>query len=571
MRSLRQTAHGVTLNRFGVFSGTPLFYAPCMFPLPTRGFLGLIVALSVALHAEDFPPKVTVSRQPLAPAPWVASPPKEVALGAGRQLFVDDYLIEKTSLTRTFHLPEYYEGNPVLKGEKVWEKDHAAPFSDGVWWDAKVSQFKLFYWARGDIEGKGRSSTCLATSLDGLHWEKPALDVVPGTNIVLLEDPEMPRNSSTVWLDHAERDPARRWKMFQNLRHPQQPGQRGGHRLRASFSPDGIHWTSGPDSDLCPDRTTVFYNPFRQKWVASLRRADNVIGRFRAYWEGATIEEMFDWEKPPRRDVAVDWVSADELDPDRLDLPLRRTADRPWDLPPSQLYNLDCVAYESVLLGLFSICRGHQVPPLAKINEVCVGFSRDNFHWIRPDRRPFCPLNLNQPGWNAGNLQSAGGCCLVVADKLYFYVGAVPYESHFADPGNVGLAILRRDGFASMDGEGELLTRPLTFSGTHLFVNADCTRGELRAEVLDADGHVIAPFSAANCEVIREDTTKAEMRWKGAADLSAMQVKPVRLRFQVGHGHFYSFWITDDPAGASHGYVAAGGPGFDGATDQPAR
>jgi hypothetical protein len=45
----------------------------------------------------------------------------------------------------------------------------------------------------------------------------------------------------------------------------------------------------------------------------------------------------------------------------------------------SQLYNLDCIAYESMLLGLFTIGRG-QPGPREKPNEVCVGFSRGGFH-----------------------------------------------------------------------------------------------------------------------------------------------------------------------------------------------
>ena len=40
------------------------------------------------------------------------------------------------------------------------------------------------------------------------------------------------------------------------------------------------------------------------------------------------------------------WVGADSLDPPREDLKT-----------PCQLYNLDCVAYESLLLGCFSIWR----------------------------------------------------------------------------------------------------------------------------------------------------------------------------------------------------------------------
>jgi hypothetical protein len=43
---------------------------------------------------------------------------------------------------------------------------------------------------------------------DGIHWQKPTLDVQPGTNIVQPGG----RDSSTVWLDLEEKDPKRRFK-----------------------------------------------------------------------------------------------------------------------------------------------------------------------------------------------------------------------------------------------------------------------------------------------------------------------------------------------------------------------
>jgi hypothetical protein len=36
-------------------------------------------------------------------------------------------------------------------------------------------------------------------------------------------------------------------------------------------------------------------------------------------------------------------------------------------------------------------------------------------------------------------------------------------------------------------------------------------------------------------------------------------------------GDFYSFWVSQDKDGASNGYNAAGGPGFDGGTDTSGR
>ena len=90
------------------------------------------------------------------------------------------------------------------------------------------------------------------------------------------------------------------------------------------------------------------------------------------------------------------------------------------------------MAYESLLLGLFDIWRG-QPKDRAKPNEVCVGFSRDGFHWHRPDRRAFIPVSEKQGDWNWGNVQSAGGGCLVVGDQLYFYVSAPEGDSRLDD------------------------------------------------------------------------------------------------------------------------------------------
>jgi hypothetical protein len=521
--------------------------------------------------SKDWPPRVPEGASRAIHLVTSFPAPEVIPIDVGRQLLVDDFLIESTTLTRTFHRPEYSPANPVLRAEEPWEKDHAAPFSDGVWFDGREGLFKMWYWARGTVDGKPLSSTCLATSRDGIHWEKPHLDVVPGTNVVLPDDPEHPRNSGTVWLDLEEVDPAKRFKMFQTLAWKQAELARAGWRIRASFSPDGVHWRTAMDSDLSRDRTTVFYNSFRKVWVASLRTGGQHGERIRAYHEGRDLETALHWRDANDRRLDVDWVGADELDPARDDLALLLDSKRPFDEVPSQLYNLDCIAYESVLLGLFSIWRGQQVRPLPKINEVCVGFSRDGFHWLRPDRRAFCPVAANGPVWNSGNLQSSGGCCLIVGDKLYFYVGAVPKGSAFADPGNVGLAILRRDGFASMDAAGTpggLTTRLLTFHGSQLFVNAN-VRGELKAEILDESGRALEPFTLENCAPIKADSACAMLSWKGADDFSKLRGKAVRIHFELSDGQLYAFWVSPDKSGASNGFVAAGGPGLPGAIDRP--
>jgi len=494
-----------------------------------------------------WPPRVPLSREPMA-LPYLKSPPEVIPIDVGRQLFVDDFLVQETSLRRVFHRPEAYSGNPVLSPDQPWEKQGKSPvamvFSDGVWWDPSAGRFRMWYM------GGLFNATCMAESSDGLAWRKPALDIEPGTGVVVRAG----RDSSTVWLDPGEKEPGRRYKMLMV----------SGFQYVLRESADGIHWSvPAAVSTKCNDRSTVFYNPFRKVWVLSIRSWG--MPRSRKYREHADLRKALEWSGPD----LVPWVGADRLDPHHPD-PEHRAIE-------PQLYNLDAVAYESILLGLFSIWQGPENDTCNKLkihkrNEVLTGFSRDGFHWDRPDRRPFLPVNPVKGAWNWGNVQSAGGGCLVVGDRLYFYHSGRALADDFWD-GNAhtGLAILRRDGFASLDAGpdgGTLTTRPVAFRGRRLFVNAAVARGRLQVEVLDREGNVIAPFSRDNCMPVTEDRTLLEVRFRGVEDLASLAGKPVRLRFTLNNGSLYSFWVSPDGRGASHGYVAAGGPGFPGAVDE---
>jgi hypothetical protein len=263
-------------------------------------------------------------------------------------------------------------------------------------------------------------------------------------------------------------------------------------------------------------------------------------------------------------------VKADSRDPNRPD------GGRP------ELYTLDCVGYESLMLGLFTIWRGETMVR-EKVNEIEIGFSRDGFHWDRPDRSTFIGVSQKEGDWNWANVQSAGGCCLVVGDQLFFYVSGRQGRPGTSDPGvcTTGLAVLRRDGFASMDwipGEGvlrgrvanstagTLTTRPVQFKGRQLFVNGDFGEGQLRVEVLDRGGNVIAPFTAASCTPLSGNGTKMAVTWNGGS-LSDLAGSVVRFRFTLTRGRLFAFWVSAKPTGESGGYPAAGGPGFSGPID----
>jgi hypothetical protein len=512
--------------------------------------------------ATPWPPqRRSVSTRPVPP-PYLVDPPDVIPIDVGRQLFVDDFLIEETALERVYHRPEYHAASPVLRPTTAWEKRDeyaertrtrsnptAMVFSDGVFFDPADRIFKMWYM------GGYSQNVCYAFSHDGIEWQKPSLDVVPGTNITF---PGF-RDSSTVWLDLAERNPAHRYKLANWY----------DHALDLHVSADGIHWQPAGRTGRTGDRSTFFYNPFRNVWVYSLRNPDAGV-RSRRYVETPDFNVGVQWAA----DQPVPWVGADVLD-----------AERPEYRITPELYNLDCVAYESVLLGLFTIFRGER-GDREKPNDICAGFSRDGFNWDRPDRQPFLAVSEHVGAWNWANVQSAGGCCLIVGDRLHFYVSGRRGVPGSNDPGTctTGLATLRRDGFASMDAPpnparvqrlpsntppGTLVTRPVRFSGRYLFVNVDAGAGELRVEALDRNGAPLPGFTLADCEPIREDATRVRVRWRPADHLGALVERPVRLRFQLTRGSLFAFWVSRAPDGASGGYVAAGGPGFHGPIDAP--
>jgi hypothetical protein len=117
--------------------------------------------------------------------------------------------------------------------------------------------------------------------------------------------------------------------------------------------------------------------------------------------------------------------------------------------------------------------------------------------------------------------------------------------------------MLRRDGFASLEGSGTITTPPVVFDGEHLFVNADLA-GELRAEVLDATYATLV--SASDCAPVTGDSTRHQVHFADGSVLRALRSKPVRFRFRIERGKLYSFWMSRTADGRSGGYLAAGSP-----------
>jgi hypothetical protein len=501
--------------------------------------------------------------------PYLKDKPAVIPINTGRQLFVDEFLISETNLTAICHTPIFYEGNPVLEPDQEWEKTrdgalYAAPFSDGLWYDETDGKYKMWYLAgAGSIHQQDNQTfyTCYAESLDGKHWNKATLDVVPGTNIVDTSD----RDSATVWLDRSETNPEKRWKFFNIERRPYD--QRW--QVVLKYSADGIHWSRGvAQSGDQSDRTTAFFNPFTKKWVLSLRAVTPLSLRSRFYIEHEDPEMLVSLSHRVRPDVddkfTVFWFTPDDKE-------LRH--ERYPDVDPG-IYNFDAIPYESIMLGFYSVWSGPEnnvckEAGIQKRNVVSLGYSRDGFHFSRPTHQAFMGVNETEGAWNWGNMQSINGVPLIVGDWLYFYCSGRRLNSTMWDSyTSTGLAMLRRDGFVSLHGDkegGYVVTEPVLFDGKYLFVNVELKSAEsqLLVEILDADGKALPEFSGENSVALKQiDSTKQLVSWKTRDDLSALVGQRVRLRFSVTDGDLYSFWVSPWATGESRGYTAGGGPGL---------
>lgn len=486
---------------------------------------------------------------------YLTTKPDIIDVSVGRQLFVDDFLIASTSLNRVYHYPEYYSANPILRADKEWEKigtkgaAFTAPFSDGVWYDEQSGKFKMWYMVGGGTYStKNTGVTCYAESTDGITWTKPNQSVVKGTNIV---DYNSERDASVVWLDKQENNSSKRYKMFLSERKDAK------WQYTYKTSSDGITWREAANSKPMADRSTVYKNPFRDVWSYSIRHNirvnANKLVRARDYNENS---DPLTGTKNAEALLSSFWFGP---------WPNEERHPRYPDIDPA-IYNQDAVAYESIMLGYFTVWQGPENDVCAanneiKRNQIMIGYSRDGYSWYREDMKPFMAVSETSSAWNNGNLQSVAGSPLIVGDKLYFYLSGRKLTAGGQEITTTGLATLRRDGFVSMKGTGELLTAKLKFAGSYFYVNANIS-GELKVELLNTDGTVISGYSKNECKPIKGDTVKQQVEWNSNKTLTSLAGQNIRVKFYVTDGEIFSFWISPDSTGESQGYTGGGGPGL---------
>ena len=521
-------------------------------PLSRRTFLKSSAALAAVPLAARFAA--------------AAQPNSAIDVGSRRELFVDDYLIDRLEgkASLQLHHPEAKE--ICLVHDAPWEgsgSGYHSIFQDG-------DKYRLYYkaWHLAVSPGKVKTDThplfcCYAESTDGVHWTKPELGIhefggSKANNIVIasgtIGKAQVDAGHPAVFKDENPAAPAdARYKAI-----VRSAGPKG---LLAMKSPDGIHFTLMSDEPIITDGAFDSQN---------LAFWDVVSGQYRAYWRSfnagapagdaagaknhrairtATSQDFLHWENQADLtyvDSPIEQLYTNQIKPYHraphllIGFPTRYI-DRGWSdsmrlLPEREHREMRASASPrygtAITEGLFMASRD------------CVQFKRWNEAFLRP--------GSERPGsWNYGqqylawHLVETKSALEGAPAELSLYAS----ESYWTgDSSALRRYTLRLDGFVSASAPmagGELVTRPLTFAGKRLLVNfASSAAGDLRVEIQDAAGKPLAGFSLDDCEQLFGDSLERAVTWKTGGDVSSLAGKPVRLRFVLRDADLYALQFT---------------------------
>lgn len=444
------------------------------------------------------------------------------------QLFMDDYLVaRRQNLSRTYHAFQKLPG-PVMVADRPWESNNVylygtvLPSEDGpgyrMWYhcyDYAAGMYRMLY----------------AVSADGLGWQKPNLGLVSyngstANNIFLRRTAEdhTPQIIHTPW----EPDPQQRYKMI-NFDYGRTPPDHTVSGYWGAWSPDGIHFTAAPINPVLPDPGDVgnfVWDPLTRRYIGYPKKFTDVRG-FRRRCVGRSATTVF--EQWP--------VSQMALVPDEFD-------DR-WVTEAGQhtdFYGLSGFAYESMYVGflwVFRITDGHNDGPIF----VELVSSHDGVTWLRQEqpRTPILPLGP-EGAWDSGMVFTPNHPLVENGTIKLYYSGWSTTHNGGGGGAAIGLATLRKDGFASLDAgstTGSVTTRELTGASGQLHVNCDASGGWLAVEVLNRHGEVIPGYNQASCNPIQADSVDRIVTWGLLSTLPTDG--PIRLRFIFRNASLYSF------------------------------
>jgi len=476
----------------------------------------------------------------LVPSQVPAANPKPVEIGSRRELMIDDFLVASLSGAAKHRLHHPVRREIAIVHDAPWEGNagnyHTVFFDAGY---KGTGRYRMYYHA-WHIPSDGNQGHPLyiayAESRDGIHWVKPKLGLVEhngskANNIVIGRINGEEGHDFSVFKDTNPR--VARGEEYKAVGLGRNPTG-----LYAFKSADGIHWSLYNQA-----KPVMTGHPFDTQNIAFW---DPNIGKYRAYVRD------FDGK---RRDIMM--ATSDDF---------IHWSKRVWlqypDAPSEQLYTNQIKPYyraPHILLGFparyvdrgwTDATRALPSPKLRRqrartssrygtaVTDSLFMSSRDGLvfrRWNQTFLRPGLRIRHN---WTYGDNYIAWHVVETDAteDDAPREMSLYATESYFTGAtSRLRRYTMRIDGFASvsasLDG-GEMVTRPLVFTGKQLKINfSTSTAGSIRVEIQDSRGKPLDGYALADSAEIFGDAIDYAVSWGGAASVEKLAGQAVRLRF----------------------------------------
>ncbi|HCS49986.1 hypothetical protein [Rubinisphaera sp.] len=459
-----------------------------------------------------------------------------IHIGSRRELLIDHYLIDKLNNVRLVLNHPRDEG-VALEFDKPWEGlfcGYCTVIKDG-------ELYRLYYRGspKGGADGNSNEVYCCAESKDGIEWTKPELDIFQlqghSKNNIVLADAAPVTHNFCPMLDTRPGIPAdQRYKAI---------GGTMTSGLIAMCSGDGLHWkklqeepvittTMVPYKYMFDSQNLAFWSEHENKYVCYFRVFEGGIRRICR----TTSDDFINWSNP----ILMEY----------------RTHD--GDAPIEHLYTNQTHPYFRAPHLYVSIAArfmpGRQVltEEQAKAINVSPKYFKDTSDAILMTTRGggfydrTFPGGFIRPGIGARNWVSRTNYPALNVIQTGPAEMSVYLNQDYAQPtSHLRRYSIRLDGFASAQAPykgGELLTKPLTFTGRELTINfGTSAAGSIRVEIQDSSGKPLPGFSLAEANEQIGNEIERVVTWKQGGDVSSLSGKTVRLRFVMKDADLYAF------------------------------
>ena len=450
-----------------------------------------------------------------------------------RYLLLDNRIVERAeNATLRLGKVNKHPANPLFIEDKPWEKRIDNLYGN-VLFDAEANLYKCWYSpfiiadsARGmSLDERKRMpyngrmaqemAICYATSQDGLHWEKPNLNLVEyddsQENNIVWRGP----HGNGVFRDDRDPDPERRYKLIYKDVDSQ----------AVSFSPDGLNWSPAQrieGVDVAGDtHNNALWAPTLNRYVGFTRSYEQIERTL----DGEATKTNHNWVRQVARIESEDFVHWS-----KPEVVLQHDV---WE---QQAYAMPVFHHAGVYLGLLVI--HDQV-----IDRVWteLAWSADTSEWHRIESgKPFIPYSSTELDYDYGCVY---GCAYPVFldDEIRLYYGGSDWLHFGWRNACLALATLRPDGFAGLSPERAqelalIQTTVLPYQGEDVKVTADIAEdGFVQVRLVDAAGNSLAQGE------LRTTSTDALV-----IPSQAVSNNQVRLEFTLKSADLYSF-VLDKP------------------------